>query len=212
MLRDLFLAVSIVLLIACANVAGLLLLRAIRRRDDYVVRLALGARSAAIIRQSVFEGLLLGVTGALVGLAFAAAAIRISLHVLPDSMPRIDSISMDASVAGFALLLALATGALCSLAPAFAALRTDPLESLKEGVRTNTASSGHTWLGSGLVVSEIAIALVAKQGTVEDWIVENRSNELHAFHIHQLHFLLLDYQGRAVNEPFLRDTVNVPYL
>jgi FtsP/CotA-like multicopper oxidase with cupredoxin domain len=53
--------------------------------------------------------------------------------------------------------------------------------------------------------------IVAKLGTVEDWIVENRSNELHAFHIHQLHFLLLDYLGRPVNEPFLRDTVNVPY-
>jgi FtsP/CotA-like multicopper oxidase with cupredoxin domain len=53
--------------------------------------------------------------------------------------------------------------------------------------------------------------IVVKQGTVEDWIIENRSNELHAFHIHQLHFLLLDYAGTLVNEPFLRDTVNVPY-
>jgi FtsP/CotA-like multicopper oxidase with cupredoxin domain len=53
--------------------------------------------------------------------------------------------------------------------------------------------------------------IIAKQGTVEDWIIENRSNELHAFHIHQLHFLLLDYRGAPVNEPFLRDTVNVPY-
>jgi len=53
--------------------------------------------------------------------------------------------------------------------------------------------------------------IVARQGTVEDWIIENRSNELHAFHIHQLHFMLLDYMGRPVNEPFLRDTVNVPY-
>jgi FtsP/CotA-like multicopper oxidase with cupredoxin domain len=53
--------------------------------------------------------------------------------------------------------------------------------------------------------------IVAKQGTVEDWIIENRSNELHAFHIHQLHFLLIDYMGKPVNEPFLRDTVNVPY-
>jgi FtsP/CotA-like multicopper oxidase with cupredoxin domain len=53
--------------------------------------------------------------------------------------------------------------------------------------------------------------IVANQGTVEDWIIENRSNELHAFHIHQLHFVLLDYLGKRVNEPFLRDTVNVPY-
>jgi FtsP/CotA-like multicopper oxidase with cupredoxin domain len=53
--------------------------------------------------------------------------------------------------------------------------------------------------------------IIVKQGTVEDWIIENRSNELHAFHIHQLHFLLLDYLGKLVNEPFLRDTINVPY-
>jgi FtsP/CotA-like multicopper oxidase with cupredoxin domain len=52
--------------------------------------------------------------------------------------------------------------------------------------------------------------IVATQGTVEDWIIENRSNELHAFHIHQLHFMLLDYVGNRVNEPFLRDTINVP--
>jgi putative ABC transport system permease protein len=160
LLREMFFAVSIVLLIAGANVAGLLLLRAIRRRSEYAVRLALGARAAAIIRQSVSEGLLLGVTGGLVGLAFAAAAIRITLRVLPDSMPRIDSIAIDGTVAGFALLLALATGALCSLAPAFAALKTDPMESLKEGVPTNTGSASHTWLRSGLVVSEIAVALV----------------------------------------------------
>jgi predicted permease len=160
LLRTLFLAVSVVLLIACANVAGLLLLRAIRRRNEYAIRLALGARSSAIIRQSVLEGLMLGMTSALLGLLFAALAIRIALRALPDSMPRIDSVAMDGSVAGFALLLALVTGALCSLAPAFAALKADPMESLKEGVRTNTGSSSHSWLRSGLVVSEIAVALV----------------------------------------------------
>jgi FtsP/CotA-like multicopper oxidase with cupredoxin domain len=53
--------------------------------------------------------------------------------------------------------------------------------------------------------------IIAKQGTVEDWIIENRSNELHDFHIHQLHFMLIDFHGKPVNEPFLRDTVNVPY-
>jgi FtsP/CotA-like multicopper oxidase with cupredoxin domain len=54
--------------------------------------------------------------------------------------------------------------------------------------------------------------IVAEQGTVEDWIIENRSSELHDFHIHQLHFLLLDYMGVPVNENFVRDTVNVPYF
>ena len=160
LLRTLFFAVSIVLLIACVNVAGLLLVRAIRRRREYAVRLALGARASAIIRESVCEGLLLSFAGGLLGLAFAAAAIRTALHLLPESMPRVDSISINGIVVGFALLLAFATGALCSLAPAFAALRTNLTESLKEGVRTGTGASSHVWLRSTLVVSEIAIALV----------------------------------------------------
>src|ERR1700730_14132915 len=157
LLRTLFLAVAVVLLIACVNVAGLLLVRAIRRRREYAVRLALGARSSIILRESVFEGLLLSLAGGLLGLLFAATVIRTALQLLPDSMPRVDSISMDARVVTFALLLALATGALCSLAPAFAALRTNLMESLKEGVKS---ASSHSWLRSALVVSEIAIALI----------------------------------------------------
>ena len=193
LLRELFLAVSVVLLIACANVAGLLLLRAIRRRNEYAVRLALGAQSTAIIRQSVVEGLLLGMTGALLGLAFAVVAIRIALRTLPNSMPRIDSISMDGAVAGFALLLALATGALCSLAPAFAALKTDPMESLKEGVRTNTGSPSHTWLRSGLVVSEIAVALVL---LIASGALLRSLQKMHAVDpgFHPAHVLVAGYQ------------------
>jgi putative ABC transport system permease protein len=160
LLRTLFFAVSIVLLLACLNVAGLLLVRAIRRRREYAVRLALGARSSVILRESAAEGLLLSVVSSVLGLAFAAAAIRATLHLLPESMPRIDSISIDGNVVTFALLLALATGALCSLAPAFAALRTNLIESLKEGAQTGSGAASHTWLRSALVVSEIAIAMV----------------------------------------------------
>ena len=160
LLRTLFLTVSIVLLIACVNVAGLLLVRAIRRRREYALRLALGARSTVIIRESIFEGLLLSIPGGLLGLAFAATLIRTALHLLPDSMPRVNSIAMDGMVVAFAFLLALATGILCSLAPAFAALRANLIEGLKEGAATGTGASSHTWLRSTLVVSEIAIALV----------------------------------------------------
>jgi putative ABC transport system permease protein len=160
LLGTLFFAVSVVLLIACANVAGLLLVRAIRRRREYAVRLALGARASVIVRESIFEGLLLSLAGGLLGLAFAATAIRTALHLLPESMPRVDSIAMDGGVVMFALLVALSTGALCSLAPAFAALRTDLMESLKLGAATTTGASSHTWLRSALVVTEIAIALV----------------------------------------------------
>ncbi|HXP08951.1 MAG TPA: ABC transporter permease [Acidobacteriaceae bacterium] len=160
LLRTLFFAVAVVLLLACLNVAGLLLVRAIRRRREYAVRLALGARPSVILRESAAEGLLLSVVSGLLGLAFAAAAIRITLQLLPESMPRIDSIAIDGNVVTFSLLLALATGALCSLAPAFAALRTNLIESLKEGAQTGSGAASHTWLRSALVVSEIAIALV----------------------------------------------------
>jgi putative ABC transport system permease protein len=159
-LQTLFMAVSVVLLIACVNIAGLLLVRAIRRRREFAVRLALGARSGAIVRQSVFEGLSISIAGGLLGLGFAAIAVRASLYLLPDSMPRIDSISIDGGVAAFALVVAIITGTLCSLAPAFAALRTNLTENLKEGARTGTTGSSHTRLRSALVVSEIAIALV----------------------------------------------------
>jgi len=159
-LQTLFVAVAIVLLIACVNVSGLLLVRAIRQRREYAVRVAIGASSGRIIRESVVHGLLLSTAGGLLGLAFAAIAIRTTLRLLPDSMPRIDSVSMNPIVAGFALLVAVATGALCSLAPAFAALRTNLIDSLKEGTRLGSGSASHTWLRSALVVSEVAIALV----------------------------------------------------
>jgi predicted permease len=160
LLRTLFAAVSVVLLIACVNVAGLLLVRAIRMRRDFALRLALGARSSAILRESVLEGVLLSFISGLIGLAFAAIAIRTALHLLPDSMPRLNSIAMDGGVIAFGFLLSLITGALCSLAPAFAALHTNLTDSLKEGARTEIGAASHSGLRSALVVSEIAIALV----------------------------------------------------
>jgi len=160
LLRTLFVAVAVVLLIACMNVASLLLVRAIRRRREYAVRVALGAASSVIVRESVCEGLLLSLAGGLLGLGFAAALIRTALHLLPEAMPRVSSISMDWAVVAFALVVSLVTGALCSIAPAFAALRTNLTESLKEGSRTGSGTQSHAWLRSALVVAEIAIALV----------------------------------------------------
>jgi predicted permease len=159
-LRTLFLAVCTVLLVACVNVAGLLLVRSIGRRRDFAVRLALGARSSAIVRESIFEGLLLSGGGALLGLVFVAVAVRSAPHILPQSMPRIEAIAVDPVVAGFAVLLAVATGALCSLAPALSALRTNLTDSLKEGSKTASGASSHAWLRSAFVVVEIAAALV----------------------------------------------------
>jgi predicted permease len=160
LLRTLFLAVSVVLFIACANLAGLLLVRVIRRRREISVRLALGASGAAVLRQSLIEALLLSIGGGLLGLALAAAALRVGISFLPDTLPRINSIALDWQVVAFALALAVLTGLLCGLIPAFAASRTRVNEALKEGGRTGTSGSGHARLRSALVVAELAVALV----------------------------------------------------
>lgn len=160
LIRILFLAVLIVLLIACANLAGLLLVRAIRRRRETAVRLALGSSASTLVRQSILESLLLSVSGGLIGILLAAIAIRVSISFLPETLPRINDIHMDWTVVGFAVVLAVGTGILCGLAPAFAAIRTNMNESLKEGGRTGTGGGGHARLRSALVVSEIAVALI----------------------------------------------------
>jgi putative ABC transport system permease protein len=156
----LFIAVSVVLLIACANVAILMLVRAVRYHREYAVRLALGARSSAILRDTVLEGLLLSLSGGLLGLVFAGIAIRITSRSLAESMPRIDSISIDVPVALFTLGIAITVGVLCSLVPAFVALRTNLIAGLKDTVSTTTEPASHARLRSVLVVTEIGVALV----------------------------------------------------
>jgi putative ABC transport system permease protein len=160
LVRILFLAVSVVLLIACANLAGLLLVRAIRRRREMGVRLALGATAVALLRQTMLESLVFSVTGGVLGIGLAAIAIRVSIRRFPETLPRISEIGLDWAVVAFALLLAVATGILCSFAPAFAAIRTDLNSSLKEGGRSGSAGGSHARLRSALVIVEIAVALV----------------------------------------------------
>jgi predicted permease len=159
-LRALFVAVAIVLLIACVNVAVLLLVRAIRRRRESAVRLAMGARAATIVRESMVEGLLLSGAGALLGFALAAIAVRTSLGFLPDSIARLNSVSIDGGVALFAFALAIVTGIISSAAPAFAATRANITDTLKDGSRAGTSGRNHAWLRSSLIAAEIAIALV----------------------------------------------------
>ena len=160
LVRTLFFAVAIVLLIACANLAGLLLVRAIRRQREVAVRLALGARASALLRQAILESLILSVLGGLLGIVLAGVALNVGKNLLPESLPRIDEISLNWVVVSFALLLAIVTGFICGLAPAFAALRTSVNETLKEGGRSGSTGGGHARLRSALVIAEIAIALI----------------------------------------------------
>ena len=160
LVRTLFFAVLVVLFIACANLAGLLLVRVIGRRREIAVRLALGASGATIVRQSLVETVALSTCGGLLGLAMAWVALRAGVSLLPETLPRVSSIGLDGKVVAFSLALALLTGILCGLIPAFAALRTGVNESLKEGGRTGSAGGGHARLRSALVIAELAVALV----------------------------------------------------
>lgn len=160
LVRTLFFATVVVLLIACANLAGLLLVRAIRRRREIAVRLALGASASALLRQTMLESLLLSVTGGALGLLFAVIALRVGISNLPEDLPRINEIGINWPVVLFAAFLGVFTGVICGLAPAFSGLRTKVNDTLKEGSRTGTTGSGHAHLRSALVVGEIAIALV----------------------------------------------------
>jgi predicted permease len=160
LIRTLFLAVVVVLFIACSNLAGLLLVRVIRRRREISVRLALGASGAAILRQTLTETLTLSVAGGLLGLLLAAASLPVGVSFLPETLPRVSSIGLDWRVAVFALALAVLTGFLCGLIPALSAARTAVNDVLKEGGRTGTAGGGHARLRSALVIAEVAVALV----------------------------------------------------
>ena len=160
LLRILFLAVAVVLLIACANLAGLLLVRAIRRQREIAVRLALGAPARTLLRQTILESLVLSFSGGMLGIGLAALALGVGRNLLPETLPRVNEIAFNWTVAGFALLLAVLTGLLCGLAPAVAALHTNVNASLKEGGRTGSAGGSHARLRSMLVVVEIAVALI----------------------------------------------------
>jgi predicted permease len=160
LLQMLFLAVAVVLLIACANLAGLLLVRAIRRQRETAVRLALGAPARTLLGQTILESLVIGVTGGVLGIGLAGLVLAVGRNSLPANLPLTSQIALNWAVADFAILLAVVTGVLCGLAPGCAALRISVNDSLKEGARSGSESRAHARLRSVLVVAEIAVALI----------------------------------------------------
>ena len=128
LVRTLLLAVTVVLFIACANLAGLLLVRVIRRRRADLRAPRVGSQRAAILRQSLIEALLLSIFGGVLGLALASVALRIGVSFLPETLPRVSSIGLDWKVVAFSLGLAVLTGLFCGLIPAFAAARTTSMK------------------------------------------------------------------------------------
>lgn len=164
----LFAAVGFVLLIACVNIANLLLARGAARQREFALRQALGAAAFRIARQMLTESLLLGLFGGVCGLALAVWSTTLLPTILPADafnipLRQVETIPVDRWVLAFTLVVSCLTGILFGLAPVVSALRGDVSEPLKEGGRGSTAGRGHR-LRHALVASEVALALVVLSG------------------------------------------------
>jgi predicted permease len=157
-------SVALVLLIACANVANLLLARAAGREKEVAIRTALGAGWQRLTRQLLTESILLGLLGGAAGLIVARISLWVVRTMNPGNIPRLDEIGINGTVLAFTFALSLATGILFGLAPAWRAIRINPNSSLKAGGRSGQSDGGlylkrHRLRGL-LVVSELALSLV----------------------------------------------------
>ena len=160
MLFILFGAVGFVLLIACANVANLLLVRAAARQKEIAMRTALGASRLRIIRQMITESLLLAIFGGALGALLAVAGVKLLVSLGEDNIPRTANVKIDATVLAFTLLISLATGLLFGLAPAIRTMKENLVDALKDGIRGGSEATVKNRTRSLLVVFESAIAVM----------------------------------------------------
>ena len=150
-------AAFLLLLITCANVSGLLVARAVSRARETAIRLALGAAQRQVVLQYFSEGLVVSLVGAAAGVAVSYCLVKIVLSLTGDYIPFADEISLDWTAVAFAILAALVSSVLTSLAPLWQALRTAPNEVLSDGVRASSSLRSRR-LSQGLVIAEIAVA------------------------------------------------------
>ncbi len=157
-------AVGCVLLIACANVANLLLTRATGRQKEIAIRVALGAGHGRIVRQLLTESVVLSLAGGAAGLLLAAWSVDALQQVAPTNIPRLSAISIDARVLLFTLVVAIGTGLVFGLAPAWQSAAAGQADALKEGGRSGSAGARGRRVRSALAIAEVAAALMLLVG------------------------------------------------
>ncbi|HJQ26105.1 MAG TPA: ABC transporter permease [Blastocatellia bacterium] len=157
-------AVLFVLLIACANVANLLLARSETRQKEIALRTALGAGRSRIIRQLLAESLLLAIIGGGMGLLLASLGLRLLPVIGSEKIPRLQEVALDVRVLGFTLLVSLLTSVVFGLVPAYQAVKFDLQTALKEGGRAAASARGRSRLRAALVIAEVALSLVLLVG------------------------------------------------
>jgi putative ABC transport system permease protein len=160
----LFGAVGCVLLIACANVANLMLARGASRRRELAVRSALGAGRGRLVQQLLVETLVLTTAGAVLGIGLAAVSLAVLLSLDPGGIPRLDLARIDLSVLAFAIGLAAVTGVVVGLLPALRQAHADPQSALGDGVRGTDTASPRRRLRGALVMAEVALTVVVLTG------------------------------------------------